>query len=80
MLVKVFFAAEAGDIEATKAMLEAKREEIAQLLPEHRERLPMLEGEQCFHAMTLDLGVRLYDTIASWIDDTIEQLNKLERS
>jgi DNA-binding PadR family transcriptional regulator len=76
MLVKVFFAREAGDLAATIAMLEAKREEIAELLPSHHAFLPELAREHPFPAITLDLGIRLYRTILDWIDDTIPKLEK----
>lgn len=76
MLVKVYFARESGDLSATIAMLRAKREEIEQEIPENLSLLDPLWLEQPFHAMTLDLGMRLYNAILAWIDDTIPKLQR----
>lgn len=74
MLVKVFFAAAAGDPLATKQMLENKREEYQQMLS-HFESLPLPE-EPVESQASLDLGIRMHRAIIEWLDDTIAKLER----
>jgi PadR family transcriptional regulator AphA len=77
-MVKLFFAAQAGDLEATKRMLERDRERMTDLLSQYEAMLPMLlaQEDDRYPAMTLDLGIRLHRTLVEWTDDTLRKLDQ----
>jgi DNA-binding PadR family transcriptional regulator len=77
-MVKLFFAAQAGDLEATKRMLEKDRERMTDLLSQYEAMFPMLlaQEEDRYPAMTLDLGIRLHRTLIEWTDDALAKLDQ----
>lgn len=77
-MVKVFFARQAGDLDATLRLLEHEREGYREQLAAFEALLPLLEMEpdQHYPAMTLDLGMRLYRTLVGWCDETIRKLER----
>ena len=77
-MVKLFFAAQARDLEATTRMLERERERNGELLAKFEALLPVLlaQEEDRYPAMTLDLGIRLHRTLVEWTDDTLRKLRE----
>lgn len=76
MLVKLFFAAQAGDLVATKRMLEQQRQEFAETLATYEAFLPVLQSAEAtrYPAMTLEFGIRFHREVVEWLDDTIARL------
>ena len=77
-MVKLFFAAQAGDLEATHRILQADRDRNRELLTAFEALMPVLlaSEEDRYPAMTLDLGIRLHRTLVEWADDTLRKLEK----
>jgi DNA-binding PadR family transcriptional regulator len=77
-MVKLFFAAQAGDLKATKRMLEQDRDRNRGLLAGFEALMPVLQAaeEDRYPAMTLDLGIRLHRALAEWADDTLRELDQ----
>jgi DNA-binding PadR family transcriptional regulator len=81
LLVKVFFAAQAGDLAATRGILDEQRRKDVEMLASYEGFLPMLQKaeQNPFPAMTLDAGIRYYRSEIAWIDDTIRRIDDLAR-
>ena len=77
-MVKLFFAAQAGDLDATTRMLERERERNSELLARFEALLPLLLEQEAdrYPAMTLDLGIRLHRTLVEWTADTLKKLER----
>lgn len=77
-LVKLFFAAQAGDLEATKGALLHDRDGFVQRLAAFEGLLPALRSDPAerYPALTLDLGIRLHRMMIEWIDDTVAELDR----
>ncbi len=76
-LVKVFFARQAGNLEATRRMLENERARFRESLAMFEALLPFLQADEQerYPAMTLDMGIRLHRTMVEWLDDTIAKVD-----
>jgi hypothetical protein len=81
-LVKLFFAAQAGDLPATMAMLEHEREGFAERLAEYELKLPFLQADpdHRYAAMTLELGIRINRLMIEWVDDILQRMAADARS
>jgi DNA-binding PadR family transcriptional regulator len=81
-LVKVFFAEQAGDPEATIRMLEDDRAAIAARLVEYRalRRTITDQSSMRYPSATLDFGIRYAELLARWEQDVIEMLAKDARA
>jgi PadR family transcriptional regulator, regulatory protein AphA len=75
-LVKLFFAGQAGDLEATKRALLYDRDGFVERLAAFEGLLPALKADPAerYPALTLDLGIRLHRMMIEWIDDTVVEL------
>jgi DNA-binding PadR family transcriptional regulator len=80
-LVKLFFAAQAGDLPATMAMLEHEREKFVARLADYELKLPLLQADPAarYPAMTLELGIRLHRLMIEWADDALQRLESEAR-
>ena len=76
VLVKVFFASQAGDIAGLREMLERRREESEGMLRDYEQFLPILESasDNPYPAMTLSAGIHYYRSELAWIDETLQKL------
>lgn len=82
MLVKVFFAALAGDAVGTRAVLEDQRSLYADVLAEFERIDRMLveaeradeHGHARFQRLTVGLGLRVMRAYLDWLDETIPQI------
>ena len=76
VLVKVFFAAAAGDPSATARMLEADREALAQRLAGFRALREAIQDEPSaeYPCATLDFGIRYTEMLSRWERDVIDLL------
>jgi DNA-binding PadR family transcriptional regulator len=77
-LVKVFFAEQAGDPDATIRMLEADRAAIAERLAAYRElrrAIPDQPGMR-YPRATLDFGIRYAELLGRWEQDVIQMLRE----
>lgn len=77
-LVKLFFAPQAGDLHATRAVLEEERRKTVEVLAGYEEMYPTLSAQPQgrYPAMTLDLGIRIQRTVLAWIDDALAKLDE----
>ena len=77
-LVKLFFAAQAGDLQATKRIVQGDRDAFAERLSYFEALLPFLASDPAskYPAMTLDFGIRLHRTILEWCDETTAKLDR----
>lgn len=78
LLVKVFFAAQAGDLEATRRILEDDRDRSAQILKSYEELMETLRTvpEMRFPAQTLEFGIRSMRTAVGWADEQIASIDE----
>jgi len=79
-LVKLFFATQAGDLDATRRMLEHERDGFAERLRGFEEHMKLLQAdpEMRHPAMTLDLGIRLHRLMIEWADRSMADLAEEE--
>jgi hypothetical protein len=77
-LVKLFFAGQAGDLAATRSMLEHERDLFAARLAEFELKLPLLQAdpEHRYPAMTLELGIRLHRLMIEWAEQAIADVKR----
>jgi hypothetical protein len=77
-LVKLFFAGQAGNLGATRAMLEHERDGFAARLAEFELKLPLLRAdpEHRYPAMTLELGIRLHRLMIEWAERAIADVKR----
>lgn len=76
LLVKLFFAPQAGDPAATRRMLEEDRRRVAEHLAGFEELRKALEPqpEMRYPLMTLDMGIRFHRTLLDWLDETLRRV------
>jgi len=81
LLVKVFFAAQAGDFEATRKILEHERAETSRTLKEYEQLMEMLRTAPAMHypAQTLEFGIRFSRMTIKWIDEQIALIDEERR-
>ncbi|MGH2725342.1 MAG: hypothetical protein ACRDKS_00025, partial [Actinomycetota bacterium] len=83
LLVKVFFAAQAGDLEATRKILEHDRDSSAALLRQYENLMELLRTvpEMHYPAQTLEYGIRSARMAVEWAGEQIAAIDKdLKRS
>lgn len=78
VLVKVFFAHQAGDLEATRQMLESDRRRLIERLAGYEALMKRLENDerQRYPASTLDLGIRFHRLVIRWEDEVLAMLQE----
>ncbi len=77
LLVKVFFASFADDIDGLRSMLGRRREEAEAILREYEQFLPVLEAatNNPYPAMTMSSGIHFYRAEVAWIDETLAKID-----
>lgn len=75
-LVKLFFAGQAGNLEATREMMQHERDSYAERLAAFEAKLPLLQAdpEHRYPAMTLELGIQLHRLMIEWADGVLARL------
>ena len=82
-LVKVFFAAQAGDLEATRDILDLDRRSSAEILQRYEALMELLRTvpEMHYPAQTLEYGIRTMKMNIEWADEQIAAIDReLRRS
>jgi DNA-binding PadR family transcriptional regulator len=83
LLVKVFFAGQAGDLAATREILDHDRRASAETLERYEALMELLRTvpEMRYPAQTLEYGIRTMKMSVEWADDQIAAIDKeLKRS
>lgn len=77
-LVKLFFAPQAGDLLATRRVIEQERDDTIRGLAGYEELYPRLAAQVDgrYPAMTLDLGIRIHRTVLEWANDSIAEIER----
>ena len=77
-LVKLFFARQAGDLVATKRMLEQERAGVAQKIAELEALCPHVgsSDEGFYPALTIEFGIGLYRAALQGIDRILKELDR----
>lgn len=78
MLVKTFFAPQAGDLEATRRMLEHELEEALVQLEDYEGLMSQIRDVEAlrYPAMTLDMGIRVSRAWIEWLREALEVVEK----
>jgi DNA-binding PadR family transcriptional regulator len=77
LLVKVFFADQAGDLDATRRILEDQRQQTLAILESYEDLMHSLRLEPAVHypAQTLEFGIRFARMSVGWIDEQIAAID-----
>jgi DNA-binding PadR family transcriptional regulator len=78
LLVKVFFAAQAGDLRATRAIIQQDRDRTASTLEAYEELMKSLRTEPSmrYPAATLEFGIRTTRSHVRWADDQLAAIDE----